>query len=61
MTETFAIQSGLVSAHHIRSPEARLASKRPNISCCSSTVNTPPAYAGELRSSSRVAMWGASR
>jgi hypothetical protein len=40
---TFAIQSGLVSAHHIRDPEARLASKRPNTSGCSSTVKTPPA------------------
>jgi hypothetical protein len=40
---TLAIQSGLVSAHHIRSPEARLASKRPNISCCSSVLKTAPA------------------
>jgi hypothetical protein len=41
--ETAAIHSGLVSSHHIRSPLARLASKRPNISGASQTPNTPPA------------------
>ena len=31
------------SSHRSRSPEARLASKRPNVSGCSSMPKTPPA------------------
>jgi hypothetical protein len=58
---TAAIHSGLVSSHHIRSPDPKELSKRPNISGASVTAKTPPTQAGEVRSSSRVAMWSPSR